>query len=87
MPNDRKPATSPLAAGMAWVARITTVVAEMVIPGLFGRWLDSTWGTQYCVVIGFIFGLVIGIWHLLRMTSSFNPPASQPPDSGKQDES
>ncbi len=77
MSDEPRPPLSPLAAGMAWVARITTVVAEMVVPGLIGRWLDSKWGTQFCVVIGFVLGLVVGMWHLIRMTRSMNPPMSK----------
>ena len=83
MPDDQKPAITPLATGMAWVARITTVVAEMVIPGLIGRWLDSKWETQFCVVIGFVLGLVIGMWHLIRMTRSMDSQAPKGPSREK----
>jgi hypothetical protein len=58
----------PLAVAMEWVSQITTVVAEMVLPGLAGQWLDDRWGTGFLALIGFALGLTVGIWHLIAMT-------------------
>lgn len=64
----------PLPVAMTWVARITTVALEMVLPGLAGSWLDRRFGTSYLVVVGFVFGFVAGLWHLLQLTQSSRPP-------------
>ena len=53
---------------MEWVSQITTVVAEMVLPGLVGQWLDHRWGTKFLTLVGFALGLTVGIWHLIAMT-------------------
>jgi hypothetical protein len=59
---------SPMAAAMQWVHRITTVVMEMVLPGIFGVWLDKKWGTNFIGLLGFALGLTTAITHLLQMT-------------------
>lgn len=64
--NKPKP-RDPLAEGLAWAARITTVALEMFVPGLIGQWLDSKFGTRFLVFVGFVFGFVGGLWHLLSM--------------------
>ena len=73
-PGDRRP---PLAVAMEWVSQITTVVAEMVLPGLAGQWLDQRWGTKFIGLLGFALGLTVGIWHLLAMTRARNPGPSR----------
>lgn len=73
---------SPMALAIEWVAKITTVALEMVLPGIFCLWLDRRWGTSYLGLIGFAVGLTVGIWHLLQMT----PKAKQrPPRDDRQD--
>jgi uncharacterized protein YqgC (DUF456 family) len=57
-----------MAAAMEWVAKITTVVLEMVLPGVAGHYLDTQIGTSYWALIGFGVGMVVGILHLLQMT-------------------
>jgi F0F1-type ATP synthase assembly protein I len=63
-PDDR----SPQAIAYHWASRILTVSMEMVIPGLLGygidRWLDLR---AAFMPLGFIIGLVLGMWHLLQM--------------------
>jgi hypothetical protein len=61
---------SPIAIAYTWASRIIGVSLEMVIPGVLGFWLDVRLGTV-CLftVIGFSGGLVLGLWHLIRMTS------------------
>jgi hypothetical protein len=72
-PPDDRP---PLAVGMEWVSRITTVALEMVLPGLAGLWLDRKLGTVFLTMLGFAVGLVLGTWHLVAWT---RPPANRPP--------
>ena|SRR5579863_10016046 len=58
----------PLLVAHEWLTQITTVVAEMVLPGLAGHWLDRRWGTEFLALIGFALGLTVGIWHLIVIT-------------------
>lgn len=53
---------------MEWVSKITTVALEMVLPGIGGMWLDAKFGTSFVGMLGFVLGLVVGIWHLVQMT-------------------
>lgn len=73
---DRRP---PLAVAMEWVSQITTVVAEMVLPGVAGQWLDQRWNTRFLALSGFALGLTVGIWHLIAMTK---PRTGKPPIAG-----
>lgn len=61
---------SPMALALEWVARITAVAFEMVLPGVAGFWLDTKLGTNFIGLIGFGLGFVLGMWHLLLMTQS-----------------
>ncbi len=72
---------SPLAVGLEWSSRITSVAFEMVVPALFGHWLDQRWGVPpVFLAIGAVLGFVVGFASLLRMTR----PAK--PNSKKSDE-
>lgn len=62
--NDGRP---PYAIAMEWVARVTTISLEMFVPGLIGQWLDKQWGTRWLTLMGFLFGLTAGLWHLLLL--------------------
>lgn len=64
---------------MEWVSQITTVVAEMVLPGLAGQWLDHRWGTNFLTLVGFALGLTVGIWHLIAMTRPKTAGSGQDP--------
>jgi hypothetical protein len=66
--NDRP----PLVAAMEWVAKITTVALEMVLPGIAGGWLDAKLGTSFIALVGFALGVSGGVWHLLVITASGN---------------
>ena len=47
-----------------------TVSLEMVVPGLLGYWIGSKFGLMpFFVLLGFGLGMVLGMWHLLKMTS------------------
>ncbi|MDA1052957.1 MAG: AtpZ/AtpI family protein [Planctomycetota bacterium] len=57
-----------MASGIQWVAKITTVALEMVVPGAIGMWLDQKLETHFLGVLGIILGVPLGIWHLVKMT-------------------
>lgn len=59
----------PYAAAMEWVAKITTIALEMVLPTIAGSYLDKYLQTRYWVLVGLIVGGVIGFWHLMRITT------------------
>ena len=65
---DHRPRPHPYAAAMEWVAKITTVGMEMVLPAVAGRYLDKYLQTGYWVVVGLVVGGALGFWHLMRMT-------------------
>lgn len=62
----RKP--HPMALAMEWVAKITTVALEMVLPAIGGGYLDRRFGTSYWALVGVVLGMIVGMWHLLQMT-------------------
>jgi Putative F0F1-ATPase subunit Ca2+/Mg2+ transporter len=65
----REPDLTWMAIGMQWIAKITTVALEMVLPAVIGMWLDQKLGTQFLSLLGIVVGVPLGIWHLTRMTS------------------
>ena len=58
----------PMAVAVEWVAKITTIAFEFFLPGLAGQWADQRWGTKFLGLFGLTIGLVLGLWHLLKMT-------------------
>jgi len=52
---------------MEWVSRIFAISLVMVLPGLFGQWLDGTLGTRFLVLIGFAVGISVAIWLLTQL--------------------
>ena len=82
MTNPRQP--HPIAAAMEWVARITTVGLEMVLPAVAGTYLDRYLQTGYWAIVGLIVGCVVGFWHLMQMTKALS--RRQGPPSGKDSE-
>lgn len=75
----------PMALAMEWVAKITTVGLEMVLPGVGGHYLDTRLGTGYWAPIGFGVGMAVGILHLVQMTR--RPPEPPVPAEELQDRS
>ncbi|MGY8770785.1 MAG: hypothetical protein ACKVH8_20435 [Pirellulales bacterium] len=59
----------PAAIAYEWVGRIFAVCIEMIAPGIAGIWLDKQLGTEFIVILGFAFGTVIGVYHLLVMAN------------------
>ena len=69
----------PWAEAVQWVAVVTTIAMEMVLPGLAGQWLDGRLGTGFLVLVGFALGLSVGIWHLVQLTKPKSGPSDRPP--------
>jgi len=57
---------------IGWVAKITTVALEMVLPAALGAWADDRWGTSFLALLGLAVGVTVGIWHLVQMTKGQN---------------
>ncbi len=59
-----------MAVALEWVSRITAIAMAMVLPGLFGYWLDSRFNTSFLTPAGFVLGIVGGMWSLLVLTGA-----------------
>jgi hypothetical protein len=70
--NEPHPKLSPIGLAIGWVAKITTVALEMVLPAALGAWADNRWGTRFFALVGLAVGMTVGIWHLLQMTKVGN---------------
>jgi hypothetical protein len=62
----------PLAVAMQWISQITTIVMEMVLPGLAGQWLDNRWGTGFIALLGFGVGIAVAITHLIAISKQMS---------------
>jgi len=59
-----------IALAYQWVTRITGVCIQMVAPGLIGLWIDRRLGSVVVfTMLGFVAGITLGVWQLVRMTS------------------
>jgi hypothetical protein len=83
-PQPRKPA--PYAAAIEWVAKITTVALEMVLPAVGGGFLDQRLGTKYWTLIGLVLGVTVGLMHLLQMTKPKGSGKNKDTSSGRSGE-
>lgn len=54
---------------LEWVAKITTVGLIMVLPAVAGQYADRRFGMGVWGLVGLVFGVVAGIWQLLRMVN------------------
>ncbi|MGL4593558.1 MAG: AtpZ/AtpI family protein [Thermoguttaceae bacterium] len=60
---------SPIAIGYIWATRITGIGLEMVLPALFGIWLDQKFGTLILfMLIGLLVGFYAGLMQLIRLS-------------------
>jgi hypothetical protein len=48
----------------------------MVLPGLFGRWVDQKFGTSWITFVGFGGGIAAALAYLLAVTSAASRRAS-----------
>ena len=54
----------------------------MVVPGLLGYWIDQRIGSRpLFTVVGFGLGLALGMWHLIRMSSTGDDSEQPPADA------
>ena len=68
MVNNIPDARSPIAVAMHWASQVTTISIEMVLPILFGVWVDRRLGTKVVfTILGGVGGLWLGIWNLIRI--------------------
>jgi hypothetical protein len=68
---------NPIVIAYDWVARITTISLEMVLPAVGGHWLDTRWGTGgLFLILGAVLGFATALWSLLQLT---RPPRRRPP--------
>lgn len=75
--SDEDDELSPIAIAYGWVAKVTTVVGEMVLLGIGGSWLDQRWGTKFLAPVGLMLGVSLGLWHLIVMTKTVNTKRSE----------
>lgn len=75
---------------MQLAVQASSIVGGMVLPGLIGDYLDSRFGTSFCVLIGIGLGVVVGTVQLLALArrgakSGKNPgrPKDENEDSGR----
>ena len=61
----------PFRLALQWVARMSTIVSEMVLPALVGQWCDTRWGTRYVALTGLVLGVTVGMWHLFQVAREF----------------
>ena len=59
-----------MAEAFDWVARIMAVTLVMLLPGLGGQWIDKRLGTNFLVLVGFAFGLTVGVAYLIWLTQA-----------------
>ncbi len=65
---DQDQPRSPLAMGMDWASRITTLGVEFSLPAVAGHFADRRLGTgPALVLVGMILGFSLGIVHLVRI--------------------
>ena len=65
---------------MQWASRATTVSLEMALPALAGYWADQRFAiTPVLTIGGAVFGLALGMWHLIQMAQvSDDQPKKKP---------
>jgi hypothetical protein len=71
--SDPSEGRSPIGLALEWASRIFAVALLMFLPGVLGHWLDGRLGTRFLALVGFVVGLVSGIWVLLAMTKTVDP--------------
>lgn len=71
---EQRDSRSPLALGLDWSSRVTTVALEMVVPALLGYWADQKLGTFVLfLIVGTSFGFITGLMSLLRLVRPNKP--------------
>lgn len=59
---------SPLALGMEWASRITTLGVEFSLPAIAGHFADRRLETGPAfLMVGMVLGFTLGIFHLVKI--------------------
>jgi F0F1-type ATP synthase assembly protein I len=70
-----EPPQTPLALGLAWASRVTSLALEFVLPTLAGWWLDGKLGSRPVgMIAGAAVGFLIGMLHLLQIARNAPRP-------------
>jgi hypothetical protein len=59
----------------AWLSRTLAITLVMVLPGVFGAYLDRRWGTTFLAPVGFGLGLLLGTAGLIILAKKLTPTA------------
>jgi len=75
------PEAKPGGGDYRGLAMLSTAVAEMVLPALFGVWLDGKYATEpRWTIVGAVLGITGGVAHLLyisrRSAGGGEPPSA-----------
>ena len=63
-----EPSRSPLAVGIMWASRATTIGLEFALPAVLGIFIDRWWGTRpAATLVGAVLGFAVGMVHLMRI--------------------
>jgi F0F1-type ATP synthase assembly protein I len=74
-----------MAIAFEWAATIMTISAEMVVPGLFGYWLDQWLGTRVVFLLtGFAVGGTLAALALARIAKKSTKSSGGRRDDGGQ---
>ena len=66
---------SPLATGLQWASRITSLGLEFALPTLAGAYLDHRWHSSPAgALTGMVLGFVVMILHLLQIAREGSAP-------------
>lgn len=76
---------SPIADAFQWVARMTAAALMMVLPGLFGQWVDRKLGTSWFALVGFGLGIAGALAYLLAVTAVLSRRNQSPPNRDNGD--
>jgi hypothetical protein len=85
-PRDPDAHVKGVASAMDMVSKVGAAVVVMVVPGVVGLWLDKEWDTGFLALLGFLFGVPMGIYYLLEISGAFRiwkrkSPKSQSPSN------
>ncbi len=76
MLNDPSDDRSKLARAVELGSLGTSIAMEMVVPVLIGYFIDRRLGmTPWFTILGGVFGLSGGLWHLIRLTRGMGEKA------------
>jgi len=74
---EQRESQTPLAVGIEWASRISTIGLEFALPPALGYGVDS-WlrTTPAATLAGAVLGFLVGMWQIMRMARQL--PGSSP---------